>query len=128
MDKSDLAYPMDKSDLAYLMLKWEEDSIDLVNLAARIKTAVLQQGQTVVAGNVRATYRKGRKSYDYEAAAAVRDDVISPAKWEEVRLTHTQTITTTKTDWRGLCTGLSVSAQDIPFTESEPSVSLKLEE
>jgi len=74
----------------------------------------LQLGQTQTVGNVRATYSAGRKTYDYQEAMS-KLDIPSYAldAFQEI-----------KTDWRAACKAFGV--EDIPFTQSEPSVSIKL--
>ena len=110
---------VDKLALAEKMLEWERLKRDLDIAEAQISGMVLELGETVVTGNVRATYRKPRKSYDYEAAAwaALGDKA---ADYQE---NYTNIRTTI--DWRAMCKDQFV--QDIPYTESDPSVSLKLE-
>ena len=105
---------MDASELALLMLEWEKVQRKAQELEDKIKPVVLEMGKTQTVGNVRATYSQGRKSYDYEEAAAtarVPEDVIA-------------VYTTPSVDWRGLCKALDI--EDVPFTQGSPSVSLKL--
>lgn len=111
---------MDKSQLAQTMLNWETKYIELVMLELAIKEAVLELEETVVTGNVRATYRKPRKTYDYKAGVAGNRASL------EIGLVakHTETFTTTKTDYQAICKEAQV---DVPFTEGEPSVTIKRE-
>ena len=106
---------MDLSALAQDMLTWEKKRRELDNLEQAIKDTVLQLGQTQTVGNVRATYSKGRRSYDYRAAISDHGyrspSQLSP--WRKVTY-----------DYRQACNELGI--EDIPFTQGEPSVSLKL--
>ncbi len=114
---------MSPSELALAMLKWEQLQREADKLRGLIEDAVmdLQQSQTV--GAVKATYSGGRKSYDYVAAVnrAMQtgnypDDILDP---------FTETIV--KTDYRkAALDGLGIDKDAIPFTQSAPSVSLKL--
>jgi len=117
---------IDKSALARDMLKWEQYQRAADELAASIRDTVLQLGETVVTGNVRATYRDGRKTYDRPAAlypemAPVDRAWAARQDYPEYATEHT----TYKVDWVGLTK--SLGAENIPYTESGPSVSLKLE-
>jgi len=108
---------MDASALAMDMLKWERKRRELDELEQAIKDAVLQLKQTQTVGNVRASFSKGRKTYDYQAAAdghpMVSDATIA-------------LFTTPKVDWRGICKHAGID-DGIPVkSESPPSVSLKL--
>lgn len=114
---------MNSSELAASMLKWEKDRRELDILEADIKAAVLRLGGTQTVGSVRASYSRGRKSYDY---VAVYNDVISTGSADDVvklqalRIEHSAT----KTNWRAVCK--SAGIDDVPFTQGDPSVSLKL--
>ena len=102
--------------LAQAMLTWERSRRELDELEGKIKNAVLQLGKTQTVGNVRATYSKGRKSYDYRAALALdadNPDVMKP--WGKISVSY---------DYRQACKDLKI--EDIPYTEGKPSVGLKL--
>lgn len=106
---------MDPSELARLMLEWEMLERKISILETRIKNAVLEQGESLTVGNVRASYYSGRKSYDYQAAAKDAPQDIVAA------------FTTTpapRVDWKGICEHLG--KDEIPFTQSAPSVKVKL--
>ena len=107
---------MNASELATKMLEWEQAKRGLDALTAEIEAAVLEVGQTQTVGNVRATYSGGRTSYDYQAAG-----VNAPAG---VVADYTKTVTTTTTDWKTICDVEHIA--DIPFTQSAPSVTVKL--
>ena len=107
---------MDASALARDMLKWEQLRRQLDELEEAIKDSVLQIGQTQTVGNVRASYSKGRKSYDYQTAADGHP-MVSEAT---IAL-----FTTPSVDWRGICKHAGID--DVPIkSQSGPSVSLKL--
>lgn len=105
---------MDMSELAMKMLEWEAKKRVLDKLEDEIKATVLEIGKTQTVGNVRASYNSGRKTYDYEGAAksaTIDDEVIRV--YSEIRV-----------DWRSVCAVAEIT--DIPYSESEPSVSLRI--
>lgn len=108
---------MDKSELALKLLEWEERRRVLDALEEEIKTAVLELGQSQQVGNVKAAYSGGRKQYDYEAVGADAPPSMVAA----------YTKTTEKVYWRDLVLeGLGVDQAEIPYSQSDPSVSLRL--
>jgi hypothetical protein len=107
---------MDGSELAQKMLEWEKITLQAYQLAEEIRVAVFELGKTQTVGNVRATYSAGRKTYDYQTAAKE----VAP---QDVIEKHTTIETITKTDWRQVCIDALIEA---PYTQSEPSVTLKL--
>lgn len=111
---------MNPSDLAFLMLRWEGQKATLARTERDIKKAVLKLGKTVNTGNVRASYSGGRKKYDYREAADGHPMVPDVT----VGLFTTVIPQTEKVDWRGICKHAGI--EDIPFTQSEPSVTIKL--
>lgn len=114
---------MNVSELASKMLQWEAQKRALDALADEIIAAVLELGKTQVVGKVRATYSQGRKTYDYKLAAMEKS---APA---EVIAAHTTIIPATESvDWRGVCTAIELAVDEIPYNQSSPSVTLKLEE
>jgi hypothetical protein len=106
---------MNASALATKMLEWEQKRLELDALEADIKAAVIELGKTQTVGNVRASYNKERKSYDYRGAAEghmmVGDATVA-------------LFTTPKIDWRGICKHVGI--EEVPFTQSSPSVTVKL--
>ena len=111
---------MDMSELATKMLEWEKLMCAADTLAAEIEAAVLEIGKTQTAGNVRASYSGGRKSYDYQAAADGHK-MVSEAT---ICLFTCIVPQTYRVDWRGICQHVGI--EDIPFTQSAPSVTVKL--
>ena len=109
---------MDKADLARTMLRWESMKRVLDSLEAQIQASVLELGKTQNVGNVRASYSKGRKSYDYEAAAKPLDPPDSLL----------DACTKFSIDWRRVCNCMHIAREEIPFTQSDPSVTVKLVE
>ncbi len=108
---------MNKSELAKLMLRWEAAKRRLDEIEAAVIDTVLQLGETVEVGNVKASYSNGRKSYSY---SEVGSDA-SPT------LIARYTKTVEKTDWRKLVLdGMQIAEEQIPFTQSEPSVKVIL--
>lgn len=104
---------MDKSELARLLLDWEVMKTNLDTLEAKIKDSVMDLGESVQAGNVKATYYKGQKRYNYKVAvesANVKPEALEP--FEKISI-----------DYRAACEELEIA--DVPFTQSAPSVTLK---
>lgn len=102
-------------ELAIAVLAWEKKKRELDDLEQIIKQEVLERGESQTVGNVRVTYRNGRKSYDYEFAGKQAPvEVIGQFTTEE---------TVIKTDWRAICKHAGIIA---PFSEGSPSVSIKL--
>ena len=105
---------MDMSELAALMLEWENTKKRLAELEAEIIPSVLAIGKTQTVGNVRASYRQGSKSYDYETPGKnAHDDVIAA---------HTETKITT--NWKAVCEAANMTP--MIASQSAPSVSVKL--
>lgn len=106
---------MNATELAKAMLEWEEMQRKADELAEAIKNTVMKIGKTQTVGNVRASFRSSIKRYDYQSAAdghpAVREATL-------------ELFTKKSIDWRGVCKHAGI--EDVPFTQSEPSVSLKL--
>lgn len=101
------------SELAQKMLEWEEVQTKADALALEIGEAVLELGKTQTVGNVRATYSAGRKRYDYELAAK-----------SHVPVDFIQRYMKPTFDFKQACADYGV--EDIPFTQSEPSVGIRL--
>jgi hypothetical protein len=107
---------MDKHELAKLMLEYAEKSRELDRIGRLISDAVMDMGETVVVGDVRATYNSGRKSYDWESAALSHKDGAIPPQFFKVSV-----------DWRGFCKSMDVDMSNIPVIgETSPSVTLKV--
>lgn len=105
---------MDASELALAMLEYEKIRRQLDALEEKIKAAVLEREATQTVGNVRATFSAGRKSHDYEGA-------VSALNLEDGLLDR---FLKTSIDYRAACNWFGID--DLPFTQGEPSVSLKL--
>ena len=106
---------VDMSELANLMLEWEIIKKKLDEVEAAIKASVLQIGKTQTVGNVRASFSNGRKRYDYKSAAEGHNMVSQ----ETISLFTNPVI-----DWRAICKHVGID--DVPFTQSDPSVTVKL--
>ena len=100
------------------MLEWEQLRIQLDALEDEIKGAVMEIGTTQTVGNVRASFSNGRKSYDYKSAADGHP-MVSQATIN-LFTKHLDPVI----DWRGICKHAGID--DVPFTQSNPSVSVKL--
>lgn len=72
----------------------------------------MELGKTVDTGNVRASYSRGRVKYDYQQAI-IAANPASLANFERLVV-----------DYRAACKHFRI--EDIPFTQSEPSVTVKL--
>ncbi|MBU0493507.1 MAG: hypothetical protein KKA73_18390 [Chloroflexi bacterium] len=103
---------LNMSELALKMLEWEAKRRELDALTAEIQAAVKTIGRTQTVGNVRASYSKGRRTFDYQRAGQVASEVIIAA------------CTTPRVDWRQVCQMADIT--DVPFALSAPSVTVKL--
>lgn len=118
---------MNATELATRMLEWEHTQRAADALKAEIEAAVLELGKTQTVGNVRATYRAGRKSYDYEAAvtafadnAANNDDAATFNRIQIISRFHSRTVY----DYKSIASELGLDAPS--KSQSEPSVTLIL--
>jgi hypothetical protein len=109
---------MNPTELAHAMLEWETTQRKADELAETIKAAVLEIGKTQTVGNVRASYSAGRRTFDYREAADGHPMV------SEVTIGLFTTIPEPRIDWAGICKHAGI--EDIPFTQTAPSVSVKL--
>jgi len=107
---------MNRSNLAKLMLKYEEVKRECDQLEQQITEGIMYFEESVEVGNVRATLRAGRKTYDYEMAA------VDPRVTPEIVLNNSHT--EIKINWKAICEEAGV--KDIPFEVGEPSVYIKL--
>ena len=110
------------NDLAQAMLDWRRIKGDLDFAEAAIRREVLRLGETVTTGTVRATYNKGRKSYGYASAATASYDPDNDA--HAAALAKHTVHPPPKTNWRLVC--VDAEFTDIPFTQAEPSVTIKI--
>uniref|UniRef100_A0A6M3K767 Uncharacterized protein n=1 Tax=viral metagenome TaxID=1070528 RepID=A0A6M3K767_9ZZZZ len=105
---------MGPTSLAKVMLDWEEAYRREQCLRAVIEKSVLHLGKTQNVGNVRASYYRGRKTYDYERVGKdAPEEVIQ--RHEIVRI-----------DWKAVCEDAGVSIDEVPYSQSEPGVTVKL--
>ena len=111
---------MNASQLASTMLEWEQRKIELDLLTNMIESAVLDIGKTQTVGNVRATFRNGRKKYDYERGAkdypGTNDTII------EEYTVHPET-PLPYVEWKKVCAHVGCA---IPFEQGDPGVTVKL--
>ena len=112
---------MNVSELAQKMLEWEQKKRELDTLGETIQAAVLELEKTQTVGSVKAAFNRGRKTYNYKEAA--RDH---PKVTDAIVAQFTTTTSTTKTDWLKLCKHMEISKGDTPFTQAQPSASIKL--
>ena len=106
---------MTRSELAKLMLEYEDVRRKCTEMEKQITDAVMYYEESVEVGNVRATLRAGRKTYDYETAANDHPRVTPVL----VKLHSTM-----KVDWKSICNDAGI--KDIPFDVGNPSVYIKL--
>ena len=106
---------VDRSKLAMLMLRWEHVKRDLDDMARKIEAQVLALGETVVTGNVRATYSKGRRVFDYKG--------VEPHVDEDLIELYTETVE--RTDWRAVCKAAGFEPEVL--SEGSPSVRVKVD-
>ena len=107
---------MNQSELAAKILRWEELNTVIGRLAKEIEEEVLSLGKTQDVGNIRVTYSKGRRSFDYKAAGSRED--------EETIKKYTKTTVSVTTNWKKMCDELRIT--DIPFTQGNPSAKIKI--
>lgn len=109
---------MNPRELVEKMLEWEKTKIRLDELEEEIQKTVLGLQKTQTVGNVRASYSKGRNSYDYRGGA--KDVELSIIE------KHTTEIpATTSVDWKAVCEDAGV--KEIPLLrEGKPKVTVKL--
>ena len=114
------AQNVDKRELALLLLRWEIERKTLDALETEIKGLVSMLGETQTVGWVRATYSKGRTTYDYELACRNREADMNV----ELVAKHSSTVT----DWRAMALeSLGLAQAKIPVAKvGEPSVSIGL--
>ena len=108
---------MNAKELAEKMLEYSDAQAKANRLREEIVAAVLEIGKTQTVGNVKAQFRNGRKTYDYRAGA---DD----PRVSEAAVAQFTTQPPPRVDWRGICKHVGID--NVPFTVSEPSVSVSL--
>jgi len=104
--------------LARFLLRWETERTALDALEREIKVLVLLLGETQTVGYVRATYSKGRTTYDYELACRNHEADMNPVLVAK----HSSTVT----DWRAMALeSLKLAQAKIPVAKvGEPTVSI----
>ena len=104
---------MNPTELAQSLLQWQGLKEQMDELEEAIKEAVLKLGKTQTVGDVRASYSKGRTTYDYETPASsfATDEQMEAFK----KVSY---------DWRGMCEayGFEPAVKSV----SPPSVTVKL--
>jgi hypothetical protein len=120
MSDERVARSVDRRELALLLLKWEKAKEHIDALEGEIRDLVLMTGETQTVGYVRATYSKGRITYDYERACREREADMNPALVAQ----HAKVTV----DWRAMALeSLGLAQADIPVAKmGEPSVSIGL--
>ena len=101
---------MNASELANKMLQWEQLQREADELEAEIEEAVLALGKTQTVGSVRASYSKGRKRHDWQGACD--REGVDLSMYEKVSYNYRQ--------------AAKDNELEVPYTQSEPSVTVKL--
>ncbi len=107
---------MTAPELKKMMSSWKSQKEQLDLLETTIKTEVLKRESTFETDDATATFRKGTRKFNYEC-----DTVVMSAPLQLVEV-HTKVVS--KIDWKAICSTLKI--KDIPFTQSDPTVSLKV--
>lgn len=89
-------------------------------LEAEIKAACTEAGETISARGIQAVYKTGRKTYNWEAAAAKAGAEMEPESFQAVLDNHT----TPKVDWKKVASDVGVV--QAPFTQGAPSIAIKI--
>ena len=120
MTDEQAAQNVDKRELALLLLRWELEREALDALETEIKGLVSMLGETQTVGRVRATYSKGRTTYDYELACRNHEADMNPVLVAK----HAKTTV----DWRAMALeSLGLAQAEIPVAKvGEPTVSIGL--
>jgi len=105
---------MDAKELERMMAVWKRQKEQLDLLETTITAEILKREKSFEVEGVKAAFRKGARKFDY----AFISDKAEPALVEK----HTKVVE--KTDWAKVCKELKIT--DIPFTQADPTVSLKL--
>ena len=109
---------MNPTELAKLFIAYEEAQQKANAFRQMIETEVLALEKTQVVGNVRATYYSGKKTYDYGEAW------FTHGRNTGVDIEDFQKVTY---DYKKACEAARIDKDLIPFTQSLPSVTVKLE-
>ena len=111
---------VDKRMLARFLLRWETERTALDALEREIRDLVLMLGETQIVGYVRASYSKGRTTYDYELACRNHEADMNPVLVAK----HAKTTV----DWRAMALeSLGLAQAEIPVAKvGEPTVSIGL--
>ena len=104
---------MNTTEFAQAMIDWKKLNTEIEELEEEIKAYVLEQKKTQNIGDVRATYSKGRTTYDYEFSAVQANATVE----EKHRSEHI--------DWNAVCKDNNVSDLVIA-KQSDPSVRIKI--
>jgi len=89
-------------------------------LEAEIKAACTEAGETISAKGIQAVYKQGRKTFDWQGAAAKAGSEMDPEAFQSVLDDNT----TPKVDWKKVATAAGVV--NAPFTQSAPTVAIKI--
>jgi hypothetical protein len=119
---------MEDIELAGLMKQYAdrvreqaEHSRVIRELEEAIKGEVSARGESLTLSGVKASYRKGRRTFDYEAGAR---GALPSDQLEDLMEKNRKDVF----DWRRICADGEVPEEGIPFTEGQPSVSVELVE
>lgn len=114
---------LDSVELVLTILEWRETKKKLEALEESIQEAVLHLGETQTVADVRATYSKGRRVFDYKGAVSASD---LPEDYKADRIERYTTIipASSSVDWKAICAeeDLEVAQTNTPT----PSVKIKI--
>lgn len=112
-----------KRELVELMFDWEMAKEHLENLETRIKELILEEGESITVGNVRASYSKGRTVLDYEQA--VKDSSLWETDPDFIRgVVDGHSHVSVSVAYKGACEELGLEPEI--KSQGQPSVSVKL--
>lgn len=116
--------PMGRSELAILILQWESTKFKLDRIEEKITAAVLDLGESVTVGNVKARYSKGRRSLDYETPCRAHDRFDAEVVNFTTEIPEEIIPASTKIDFTALAKMLGV--KPVVLSQGEPSVKMEL--
>ena len=105
---------MNAKELAEKMLEYGDAQTKANELREEIEVAVMALQATQTVGNVKATYRNPRKTYDYKTAGCIADQSV---------IHKFTTQPEPKVDWKKVCDEINA---EVPFKESEAGVTVTL--
>lgn len=109
---------MDKQEIAQKLLEWKQLQEKVDSLKEQITQAILELGESVQAGDVRAAYNKGRTTYDYKLAVEEIPAAMTLLETEYLKVENIADRV-----WKQVCDKLEISAP--VKSVGNPTVTLK---